>query len=322
MKQLGLIIFIIGILQISISLKGQKTQDSSKTRTWYIEKERNPVIANAHKLNTYPVIVDTATIKNHFAYDITPKELNQPYEVLPIKPAKIKGWPVDVLQNNYVTLGYGLRNTILGEYCYNSLRTTSGSYGLYAKSFSNSGELDYNSNAGIWDFGVNAFGKKFFDEYVGYGEVFYNRKSIHYYGFEQNDFPSTITADDLKQVYNRVGANFDLSKLKFDTTKINANGKGNYTFFTAGIKEHNANLKINLKKNEQNALMIGEIGAQYANSQGLKDSTQRAVLFINPHIQSQFQSLYFTVGFNIYTGIDNVTKVGVYPYINAKDMPM
>src|ERR1039457_6216538 len=175
-----MIVFLFAIcnLQFSIcnSIFAQKILPDTTIK---VEKFFKPTIADAYKINDAPVVKDTVPPAPAPNYSISSKKVFTPFNVEPLKPAKMVGEPLTKLYSSLLKIGYGNYNSPYAEFFYNSLRSKDFSYGVHLNHFSSSSTPSGYGYSGLSDNQVELYGKRFLRKHTLSGGLDYNRNLVH-----------------------------------------------------------------------------------------------------------------------------------------------
>ena len=102
----------------------RSSQDTLKSSDVYIVREYQPRISDAFKLSNNPKVLDTIiNINQEAAYKVKDVQAETEFQTEPIKPAKMKGEPLNKLYRAYVLAGVGNNLSNRGEFVLNSTRS-------------------------------------------------------------------------------------------------------------------------------------------------------------------------------------------------------
>ena len=179
-----------------------------------------PVISDAFKINENPKINDTVVKKPELNYSITSKAISTSFDIEPIKPAKMVGEPLTKLYKSYIKLGMGNKTTPLCELYFNNLRSSKQSIGVYYKHLSSSGKIKDYAFPGFSDNEASVYANRFFKNHTLSSDINFLRNVIHYYGYKPQD-GDTLTKDDLKQRYLKIGGSLQYFSTYADSSRLN-----------------------------------------------------------------------------------------------------
>ncbi len=93
------------------------------------------------KMSNNPSIEDSVIPAPAIRYSVIKKQLPTFFEVDPIKPARMKGEPLNTLSRAYVKGGFGNYTNTMFEGYVNNSRSRKHAVGAYVKHFGSQGEL-------------------------------------------------------------------------------------------------------------------------------------------------------------------------------------
>jgi len=319
------ILICLAVIAVSTTVSAQvKTYNEEIT----VVAPFDPIIPDAFKISSNPVITDSIGSIPVITYSITPRLADVKPSIEALPAVKLVAEPLSKLYRNYIRGGAGNYSTLYGELFINSLRS---------KKYLTSVHLKHQSSAGsIQDYGppensrqeadINA--TRYFDEYTLSGKVFYNRDGLHLYGFKPADYPDTaIEKDDVKQRYFTTGASLAFGSNYRNKDKLNQAFGLSY-YYMGGLydsKESSLQFSATLDK-RYDLLNLGEdqvLGATVSydhlsqgNSMGKEKS---GIILINPFVKAQYNEYSFVAGLKLFVATDSIeTKARLYPVAEAK----
>ena len=218
--------------------------------------------------------------------------------------------------SSYLNLGFGNYITPYLEAAINNGINKTGNYGvgLYHLSSVN-GPVD-NSNSGDSESKINIFGK-----YIGSvasiaGDLSYNRRGAHFYGYDQD---TEVDKDTIKQVFNHVSLDFNIKNSDADATiRYGLYGKfynlsDDYDASELGIKTGLTGDYL-INENMSAQLRLDFLNYTYKNP----DKINRSLLRIYPSFVYRNFGLTLDVGMKIVNNNDtlnNKNKTKIFPSI-------
>ena len=136
------IFFATGFGLLAVQLSAQ-TQEGSGLNAGQVNvvQDYKPTLADAIKINTNPTINDSTPAVPRLDYSNINKTLITDFKIEPITPAKMKGEPLQKLNNNYVKVGFGNYLTSNAEAYLGSGRSKKMKYTFTGKNFSTAGSI-------------------------------------------------------------------------------------------------------------------------------------------------------------------------------------
>ncbi|MBL4652829.1 MAG: hypothetical protein JKY53_08180, partial [Flavobacteriales bacterium] len=244
----------IGLHIASVLLAGTVFGQSDSLETQpevYIYKTAELPVMNAVKMTNNPSIEDSVIAAPEIKYSVVKKQIPVTFDIDPIKPARMKGEPLNYLSKGYVKGGFGNYTNTMFEGYVNNSRSRKHSVGAYAKHFASQGGINDVGYNGFSNNEVAIYGKKFLKKHLIQAQIDYDRNAIHNYGFDPNEF----TGEDYQkantlQWYSKAGADVRLMSFIKDSTKLNY--EANISYYNlidkGGLMENNGKLSVNLRK--------------------------------------------------------------------------
>ena len=288
----------------------------------------DPIIPDAFKISSNPVITDTLASIPVTTYSIMPRLADVRPIIEPLPAVKLVAEPLTKLYRNYIRAGAGNYSSIYGELFMSSLRSKKYLASVHLKHLSAAGKIEgYGPPENSRD-EADITGAKYFDQHSLNGKVFYTRDGLHLYGYKPDDFPdTTINKDDVKQHYSTAGASVTFGSSYKDLDQLNHTFGLSYYHMTGmqEVKESNVLFTTTLDKRFDllkidNDQVLG-ITASYSflkqgNSLGSGNS---GILMINPFIKAEYKEYSFMAGLKINVFSDMLTTQGrIYPVAEAK----
>ncbi|MBA3900850.1 MAG: hypothetical protein H0X62_11685, partial [Bacteroidetes bacterium] len=305
---------------LSTGLMAQGERDLGNI-TEVVTGDFNPVIKDAAKISTNPVINDSTARIPVPAYKLKGQRINTTFEVEPIPSARMKQEPLSKLYRTHVKGGFGNYSMPLGEIYFNSLRSKEYHYGASLKHLSSRATLPDVAYSGFSDNELSLFGKYFMKDYTLAGDFNYTRNVVHYYGYNPELAP-TIERGDIRQRFNLFNPNATFESTYKDTTKLHhKTGISYYNLSDVfdGATENNISFNSGLRKYISKEQIGLNTTFGYWHLNGPQDTTFNMIIGFNPHIISQRKNLKVKVGFNV--GLEAATDATgsgeIFPDIEA-----
>ncbi|HOW25420.1 MAG TPA: hypothetical protein PK711_07090 [Bacteroidales bacterium] len=312
------------IVPLYLTLTVNAQQELPYTEEITVISPYKPTIAESSKISMNPRIEPQDLQKPELTYSIQDHLIQTTFEPQRIKPASIAGEPIDKLYRNFIRGGFGNYRTPYLEFFAGSLRSKKFAFGAHLRHLS-SGEMKDHPSSSQGDNTIDLWGKKFLKKHTLSGNLLYDRKMVHYYGY--NDSLSEhwdVSKDKLKQIYNLVGMTANLEG-RYTKDKWNA-GAGfgySYLFNRDDSKEHHGELAVNLGKDlhfigasDEESLSVRIYGDIYGNRDTAHVLTS-AVTGLEPVLRVTLDEYSFLAGFNASLGIDSTSTLHFYPVVEA-----
>lgn len=330
MKKITFIISIISIILVfPLSLFAQDDDNDKRVK---IFREYEPMIDDAFKVKTQPVIMDSVVKKDVVNYKISPRKLNTNIEVKPIKAAKMEGQKLSKLYPLFLKAGFGNKTTPYAELFYNSLRSRKSMYNLHYRHFSSSGEIPGYAFSGFSEneFNVNSnfYGKKYNYNVSGH----FDRNVVHYYGRPDGAINDTIKEkEDIRQMFRTFRVEADLESKSRKRNHINHylntsfynyadmyNTGENYVYGNAGIYKEVEWFKFTRKQKVGLDADISYFNTKYDGDTLTAGTFTETLINIRPFIQAKKNQFQFKIGVvaNV-VGSEN-NKLRVFPDASVK----
>lgn len=288
----------------------------------------NPIIPDAFKISSNPVITDTMATVPVMTYSIAPRLADVRPVIEPLPAVKLVAEPLSKLYRNYLRAGAGNLMSLYGELFMSNLRSKKYLTSVHLKHQSSAGNIKNYGPAENSRQEVEFNGTRYFDEHSLAGKVFYYRDGLHHYGFKPVEFPDTlINKDDIKQRFHTAGASLTFASTYRDSDKLNHTFGLSY-YYMAGLsqmKENNVQFNTTLDKrydllNLDKEQVLGvTAGYTFFNQHNLTGSTNSGIVLINPFIKAEYNEYSFMAGFRLNIASDTLTTKGhLYPVAEAK----
>jgi len=286
-----------------------------------VVQDYKPTLADAIKINTNPSINDSAPAIPKLQYSNINKTFVTDFEVEPITPAKMKGEPLQKLNNNYAKIGFGNYFTSNLEAYIGSGRSKKMNYAFSGKHFSSAGNIKNHGYAGFADNHLKGQASFFVPDHVIQVNGMYKNNSVHYYGFDQdsNEVKPSYTKSQNRQIYNLI----DFSASLLQNTQ---NDEALYHEFNAGFynyrdkfknQENSFNMMAALGKQVGKEMYGGRLLFNYYGNQSSPDSSEGAIFTINPFVKTSGKGWHARLGINVAIETDE-GKTHFLPDVSGK----
>lgn len=253
------------------SLMAQEDNNTLEEQTVVIYNEYSPVLKDASRIQSLPVIADTIKVEPKFEYSVMPTMYRTTFTPSKIPAATVKGEALKPLNTGFVKLGYGNYISPFAELYINSKRQKNYSVGIMAHHHSSFGKIKNYLNQKIYsgydDSHIEAFGKKIFARSVLSGKVYFSSNGICYYGYDPKIYGNTDTInwdtfdyvntrDEVeKQRFSRVGADMAIESQQTGRKHWNYKFGAGYQYFFTKTKDwqHKVDVVANIGRSVKNA---------------------------------------------------------------------
>jgi hypothetical protein len=286
-----------------------------------VVQDYKPTLADAIKINTNPTINDSAPAIPKLQYSSINKTFVTDYKVEPITPAKMKGEPLQKLNNNYAKVAFGNYFTTNLEAYIGSGRSKKMNYAFSGKHFSSAGDIKNHGYAGFSDNLLKGQASFFVPDHVIHTKASYRNNSIHYYGFDKdsNNVKPDFTKSQNRQIYNLIEANAALEQnTKNDEALYHEFNAGFYNYHDKFKNQENSfNMMAALGKQVGNELYGGRLLFNYFGNQSSPDSSEGAIFTINPFVKTSGKAWHARLGINVAIETDE-GKTHFLPDVSGK----
>jgi hypothetical protein len=301
MKKIKLIISLVVLTNMSMAQSGN--ENGLNAGQVNVVQDYKPTLADAIKINTNPSINDSAPAIPKLDYSNINKTFVTDFKVEPITPAKMKGEPLQKLNNNYAKIGIGNYFTTNLEAYIGSGRSKKMNYAFSGRHFASAGNIKDHGYAGFSENNVKAQASFFVPDHVLNVNGSYKNNSIHYYGFDNdsNDTKPNFTKSQNRQIYNLIDFNSSL-------LQNTQNDEALYHEFNAGFynyhdklknQENSFNMMAALGKQIGKELYGGRLLFHYFGNQSSPDSSEGAIFTINPFVKTSGKGWHARLGMNV-----------------------
>lgn len=310
----------------------RSSQDTLKSSDVYIVREYQPRISDAFKLSDNPKVLDTIiNINQEAAYKVKDVQAETEFQTEPIKPAKMKGEPLNKLYRAYVLAGVGNNLSTCGEFVLNSTRSRKWDYGLKAWQHGSNGNVPERGASNFSDNSVDVYGKKFFYNKILSANLNYGLNTLHYYGFDPALYPAFVNEnvldkDNIATSYQNIAPEVNFKTYFKDSSAINSEVNLKFTNYTnrASSIENNVRVDANLDRYFEDN--FAELGLFLDYNQfkfnpsvgGVIPEFANTIFGFKPQITAGQDKWKVTVGIEGNISSDTLTDFYVYPHLYAK----
>ncbi|MFO8054735.1 MAG: hypothetical protein R6U19_06175 [Bacteroidales bacterium] len=316
----------------------QKKKDSTGEDTVFsgevmVVGPHDPRIADAFKIRGNPQMESIDVKKEPVEYDIQSIRLPVSFELDPIRPARMKGDPLDKLYNNHMRIAMGTSTMPYLEYFYNTTRSRDHAFGIHLKHFSASGKIDKHPFPGFSDNLAELYYKKFFKNHKLTSEAKYERNVVHSYGIPREIYDTLnkdIERKDIRLMYHRISANanFKSDYPAFDKDKLHH--EFNLSAYHFSDNKNTAELSTELSGNihkqikllpsaDEQVLGLKFRGNYMNNTRDTLQETNTGLVRITPYLNNSLNNVTLNVGINTYIESDSISsRVEFYPDLHLR----
>lgn len=328
---------LIAFVVLGCSLMAQE-DNTLEEQTVVIYNDYSPVLKDASRIQSLPVIADTVKTEPKFEYSVMPTMYRTSFTPQKISAATVKGEALKPLNTGFVKVGYGNYISPFAELYINSKRQKNYSLGIAAHHHSSFGKIKNYLNQKIYsgydDSRIEAFGKKLFAKSVLSGKVYFSSNGICYYGYDPKVYGNTDTInwetfdyvdtrDEVeKQRFSRVGANMAFESQQTGKKHWNYKFGLGYQYFFTKTKDyqHKIDVIANIGRTVKNISYGVDINYLFnANKISWVNNTIND-MFINPEPYFRFENEKWNVkaGANLVYSAGSTNKFYIYPDVYAQ----
>lgn len=320
------------------SLMAQEDNNTLEEQTVVIYNEYSPVLKDASRIQSLPVIADTIKVEPKFEYSVMPTMYRTTFTPTKIPAATVKGEALKPLNTGFVKLGYGNYISPFAELYINSKRQKNYSLGISAHHHSSFGKIKNYLNQKIYsgydDSHIEAFGKKIFARSVLSGKVYFSSNGICYYGYDPKVYGNTDTInwdtfdyvntrDEVeKQRFSRVGANMAIESQQTGRKHWNYKFGAGYQYFFTKTKDwqHKVDVVANIGRSVKNASYGLDIDYLFNANKISWFTYTNNDMFINPEPYFRFENEKWNLkaGANLVYSVGSTNKFYIYPDVYAQ----
>lgn len=287
-----------------------------------------PSIPDAFKISLSPKTGDSDFQIPKLSYSIKSKPFDTRMEVEPLSPVKMVSEPLAKLYRNYLRVGLGIYMTPYAELFANTMRSKDHAVGVHFKHLSSSGDLKDYAFSGNSTNLAEVTASKITETHTLSGKIFFERNVVHHYGFQTDslDFDTVPNKHDLRQRYMIAGMEASYKSNYTEKDKINHAFGISYYHLADLFEARESNIRFDASADKQFKLFdltdIQQAGlALSVNHYTQRDSLGKLgsnIIGIKPFISTNYQEYSFYAALNISVADDSITKLHVYPLIEAK----
>ena len=250
---------------------------------------------------------------NHNLNDIEPS----------IRVRKMQKEPLEKLYGNYVKGGFGNFLTPYLEGHFNSKRNEKYLYGLNLKHLSSRNGPIHKQNSGSGLSQVSAYGKYIFDYASLSAKLGYERRNMHFYGYDDSFLETDINADSIAQNFNDLSFNLALNGTGGKRSPISYGAAADVSLFSDKFYDlSELNLDVNLfgkyEINDEGNISFN-LNPILNNNQYGSTKTNRGILKAGGAFHYLQEGLELKIGAKLAYNLDtttNLSQFGIYPDIS------
>ncbi|MBV7532237.1 TonB-dependent receptor [Chitinophaga sp. sic0106] len=290
-------------------------KDSLKQETIDIISTYQPRLRDAAKLNLTASLPGVDTARPSLKYEVPSLNLNFMYQAAPLKPLALGKDSLDLLQNNFVKLGYGNLSTPFVQAGFGSGRHEQYNYGLFVNYTGSKGKDIENQDYSTLN--TLAAGTYLMDKFQLNGSLAYDRNSLHYYGY---DHTTPMEKSDIAQVFNQITATVSGSNLPNNDWAFSIKPKVKFIYFNDNYKRNEGAFMVNLPVRKQifeNIFLQAEGVLDLSNyKQGDNKTINNNIVAVHPAVDIIYPGFVLHAGVNpTWSNTPGVSKFYLLPDI-------
>jgi hypothetical protein len=319
-KRFWIYSFLILILN-PVLLLNIRAQEISKEV--FVMKPYEPVLSDASKISLLPSVENIETTIPSFNYRITPSPVETPFEVRPIKPAKMVSSGLPKIYKSMLKIGIGNYVTPLAEFNISNLHSKEYSIGAYFYHKSSHSNIVLENEdkvpGGYAINKLNLYGKKFYNNLGLSGNITLDHDGFNYYGYNthlfRNDSLPAMDRSDIHQRILSLGAQTEVHSTYSDSTRLNYKLNLHYNYLTDKSDDNENALVIKTSFGKLVGSFMGgiDLNLSYYKPSGNIDSSGNTLFQFSPSISKRSEDWKFLIGFDTYSDKEDVSRFHFYP---------
>jgi hypothetical protein len=310
--------FLACTLLLTPVIYGQGSKDPNNTPTVITINTYKPILIDAKKIESVPVIDKPSVKPPSFQYTIKAKQVNTEKIVKPIPVADLIIKEENIYPSSFVKLGYGNLKTPLAELYFNNKQNSKVSYGVHYRFLQSNSSLN-NSFADFTDHSA----KGYLSTYSEIGEfgldVNYKQNRYNFFGY---DTSNKLAEQHLARTVHNFDANAYFNSTAISDKRLKHRTQFNFYNFQIGkAMENQYALKTKLYAhipnfNELDKCQLSAVlGVDYNifKNDTLK-KLDRLFIQIDPRFDFVYEGLELSAGFNTTIYLEGSEKA--VPYVN------
>ncbi|MDR1725441.1 MAG: hypothetical protein LBR28_03520 [Bacteroidales bacterium] len=346
MKQYTFILLLLTALFVLNNDIQAQNDDKKYNETVIVTSTFNPIVSEAKKIDENGTVLETDIKKEKL--NIQP--LNKPFHtyvpVETIKPANVKGEPLEMLYNTHIAAGIGTYFTPYLDVTYSQTRSRTFIYSAHARHYSSLwAKMKDVAHSAFADNDIDLYAKRIWNNCFIDGSFFYSYDRNYWYGFNPDNYNTDFAISDYRLDWQNVGFRINYGSLYRENNKLNhsakldfqyttsrfgiselgfvigASANKNFNFWTGDIQTLGLNIDYKLKiyGNEYDMLPYYTSFSMPVPLPSSKN-IDNGKLTINPYFDfslPQVKKLKIHTGFFVIPTFENETKVFLLPQVYA-----
>jgi len=320
----------VAFLLLSLHAVAQSDEDTLRTDEITITKDYQPKISTSFKLSENPKLLDTnIRTVDTITYDVMDKRANTTFEVEEIRPAKLRGEPLNKLYRAYAKGGIGNNLNTVGKLVLNGTRSRKGDWGLLIDHNGSKGNVPDATKSSYSYNDARVYGRKFFYNKILSGNAFYGFDQMHRYGFDTTLFSEPTLTDSLndaaiRQQYQTFGGDVRLKSYFKDSTDLNFDASLAYKYLMEayGSKEQHVVGELSLHRYLKEHFLRLDIGFDHndltVSGFNPNPQSQNSIVSFVPSVTTAGEKYKVRLGLNATVEAAATSNFYIYPSIYAK----
>ncbi|MBN2275299.1 MAG: TonB-dependent receptor [Bacteroidales bacterium] len=289
----------------------------------YVVKPYEPTLSDASKISFMPSVEDMETTIPSFTYTISPSYIETPFEVNPIRPARMISSSLPKIYKTFLKVGLGNYITPLFDFNISNLHSKDYTVGatLHHKSSHSNIILENDDKVpgGYAVSDVNLYGKKFFNNMTLAGNIMLDHRGFNYYGYNTHIFDMgslpEMDRDDIRQRTILSGGQVSAHSTYSDSLHLNYSLSVRYNYLTD--KSENTENMVFIKTSFSKLVhsFMGGIGLSldYFKPDMAMDTIGNTRFTFSPYISKRSKDWKFVVGFDGVIDQQEISRFYFYP---------
>ncbi|MDR0790408.1 MAG: hypothetical protein LBO06_06400 [Bacteroidales bacterium] len=248
-KILALALIVSGIYSADLSAQNN---EKIHNETVIVTSTFNPIVSEARKIDERATTMDMELKKETFSLNPIEKPFQPTMPLETIKPAKVKGEPIEMLYNTHVAAGIGTYLTPYLDISYSQTRSRDFIYSAHARHYSSLwGNMTDVAHSTFADNNIDLFAKKIWNSCFLDASLYYNYSRNYWYGFNPDTLYAEPEKKDYRVSFNNVGFRLNYGSLFRDEDMLHhkATFDINNTSSIYGISETDVLVSFSARKN-------------------------------------------------------------------------
>ncbi|MDR0971273.1 MAG: hypothetical protein LBM25_02695 [Bacteroidales bacterium] len=210
-KKITIFFLLVQLLGTSLLAQDEKVKDfvdkqerKELNESIIISAQFDPTVSEATKISENPSIFDTNFATPSFKYEVIDKLYVISPKAEEIKPAKVKGEPIEHIYNGNIKGGIGTYLTPYFEGSYSQGRDRSFLYSINARHYSSHWSINDRAKSHFANNSIDVFAKKIWEKFIIDAKAYYNNSINYFYGFDNTE--PKLEDKDYRTIWNTFGA--------------------------------------------------------------------------------------------------------------------